>query len=251
MPLSIIAALAAGEARNAISARPASGSSDVVTMPAENTVIRNRKHFADLLEADLGVTARHHTGDRLGRDFPGPVLDRVGDTEPLKHFGRDVDAAGAVGISDRFRREQRAPDRVGGADVRLRRARSHRDADRRFHEIDAAVGDHLALLDKVAERMAHHDQYIGGFAALQSGRDRIDGGPHRWPIRRQHLVAGQAFEFRNQRVEGCGKATRDHHPDLGGTCRASQQQRASHDEHKHTKVCGFQSHDRCSSGGDS
>src|ERR1700735_77560 len=29
---------------------------------------RHWQHFADLLEADLGVTARHHTGHRLGWD---------------------------------------------------------------------------------------------------------------------------------------------------------------------------------------
>ena len=135
-PLLMIAALAAGEARNLISALPASGSFDTLAIPAENTVIfcksagsgptistaRHRQHFADLLEADLGVAARDDLADRRRRNFPGLVLHLVGDAELLEHLGRDIDAAGAVGIGDRLRRQQRALDRVGGTDVGLRRA---------------------------------------------------------------------------------------------------------------------------------
>jgi len=58
---------------------------------------------------------------------PQPSLDfgfyylALGNSELLKHLGRDLDAAGAVGIGDRFRREQRALDRFRRGDVRLRR----------------------------------------------------------------------------------------------------------------------------------
>ena len=99
----------------------------------------------------------------------------------------------------------------------------------------------LPLLGEIVERIAHHDQDIGGFAALQPHRDRIDGGAHRRSVGGDHLVAGQALELRHQRIIGRRQSARDHHPDLGGSCRAGQEQSGCEAERKRAQVSG----DRC------
>ena len=109
---------------------------DLVTQTPEviDELIRKGKVAAGakvvFARAGIGVAARHDFADRGGRNFPGLVLHGIGNTEFLEHFGRDIDAAGRVGIGDRFRGQQRALHPVGRTDVRLRRPRFHRDADR-------------------------------------------------------------------------------------------------------------------------
>ena len=109
-----------------------------------------------------------NSGDGFGRNLPCLAFHILSDTEALKHFGRDVDDAGAVGKGDRFRRGQHAPDRVDGTDVRLRCACAHRDSDARCDEIDLApVGD-LAGLREVIKRRAAHDHEIIRFVRLHA-----------------------------------------------------------------------------------
>src|SRR5204862_6257357 len=110
----------------------------------------DRYQLADLLEADFGVAMRDNLADRRGRDLPGLALHFLGEAESRKQLGADIDAAGAVGIGDRLRRLEGARERIDGADVRPQCAGLDRDADRRAHQVDPAVGDRLALLDQIA-----------------------------------------------------------------------------------------------------
>ena len=137
MPLLTISARAAGEARNLISALPASGSFETagdaggkhrdllqfVRQRTDDVDAFHRLQFADLLEADLGLAARDDLADRRGRESsaPCPSSSRL-DAELVEHLGRDIDAAGAVGIGDGLRGQQRALERIGRGDIRLRRA---------------------------------------------------------------------------------------------------------------------------------
>ena len=96
----------------------------------------------------------------------------------------------------------------------------------------------LALLDEIAERIAHHDQHIGGLAAFQPDRDCIGRGAHRGPKGGQYLVAGGTLEFRHQRLVGGGHSARDHHPDLGGAGGAGKQQGGGEAERECAEICG-------------
>ena len=184
--------------------------------------------------------------DRRSRNLARLVLHDIGNAELSKHLGRDVDAAGAVGIGDRLRREQRALDRFHRADVRLRRARLHGDADRRSRQVDLAAGNDLALAGEIGEGVAHHDQDIGRLAALQPDRDGVGRGPHRGPIFRQHLVAGGLLELRHEHLVGRRQAARDHHPDFGSLGRAGQPQDAQKAQSKISECCCNRFHRRSS-----
>src|SRR6185369_14447930 len=98
--------------------------------------------------------------DRRGWNLPRLVLHFVGNAEFAEHLGRDIDAAGAVRIGDGLHRQQGALERLRRGNVWLRRARFYGDRDRRFDEINFAVGDRLAVLDEVVKRIADHDQDV-------------------------------------------------------------------------------------------
>ena len=154
---------------------------------------RYREQLADLLETDLGLAARDHLTDRIaGRRDPALGFDRIGNSEALEH-SLEIDAARAGRICDRFGRQQRMLECVGRADVGLRRARAHGDADAGAHEIDTAAGDELALLDEVVDAGARHDHQVGDLAALHPAHDAGGAGPGR-----RHLVLGCALELRDQ-----------------------------------------------------
>jgi len=65
-----------------------------------------------------------------------------------------------------------------------------------FDQLDAAVGDDLALLGEIVERIADHDQDVGGLAALEPDGNRVRGGAHRRTRGGQHLVAGLSVRIR-------------------------------------------------------
>ena len=111
-----------------------------------------RQQLVDLLHADLGLPFRHqgaHAHAELGLNELR--LDLIGDAETTQH-ALEMNAARAAAVADGFGGEQRALERLGGADIGLRRARAHRHADAGTDEIDAAAGNHLAVLDQLVER---------------------------------------------------------------------------------------------------
>ncbi len=82
----------------------------------------------------------------------------------------------------------------------------------------------LALLGEIVERIADHDQHVGGLAARQPHRNRVGAScPSTdrsavstvWPVAR--------LEFRHQRLVGRRQSARDHHPDFGGAGCAGEQ----------------------------
>jgi hypothetical protein len=71
--------------------------------------------------------------------------------------------------------------RFGRADVGLVRALAHGDADAGAGEIDAAAGNHLALLDQTIDRLRGQDGEVAagaGFEFLQQAVRRTPGDHH-------------------------------------------------------------------------
>src|SRR5258707_6109186 len=73
--------------------------------------------------------------------------------------------------------------------------RSDGDADRRFDEVDATVGDDLALLDEIAERIADHDQHIDRLATLQRSEEHTSELQSR-----QYLVCRLLLEKKKTKI---------------------------------------------------
>src|SRR5262245_2057186 len=124
---------------------------DVRRQRSDEVDAGDRQQLAHLLEADLGVAARDDLADRDAgcADFD-LVLDLIGDAHALEQCGH-IDAARPGGIGDRFCRQHRLLDLVAGADVGLRHAGAHRDADPRLGEVDTAARDEFALLDELVD----------------------------------------------------------------------------------------------------
>jgi hypothetical protein len=99
-----------------------------------------------------------------------------------------------------------------------------------------------ALLDQVAQRVADQNQDVGGLAALQAHRDRIDRRAHRGAVSRDHLVARRLLELRHQRIIGRGKPARDHHMHLGCVGRARQPKDCGNAKRQVTKMDGWETH---------
>ena len=122
---------------------------------ADDVDARNRRELAKLLHAELRFARRDHQADR-------PFLDHDAffqrDVEALQQLG-EIDAARAdLGVRDRARGGQRALQGVDRADVRLRRAGAHRDADARAAE--GANLRHLAAVSQFFQRLGGQDQQI-------------------------------------------------------------------------------------------
>ena len=100
------------------------------------------KQLADLLEADFGVSTRDHGADSLALDSLALARDLAGNPEARKQLSGEIGAAYAGGIRDGFSLQQRAFERLHGADVRLGRSYPHGHADAGSHEVDTAAGIH-------------------------------------------------------------------------------------------------------------
>ena len=129
--------------------------------------------LAQLLEADLGVTARDHLANRRRGDHLALRPHGVGDAELREHLVLDVDAASAVRVRDRSRVQQRLPEAINRADVGLRRSGANGHRDRRTREVDTAIRGDRPGLDQPVERVADHDDDVGLLAARQAIRDRL------------------------------------------------------------------------------
>src|SRR5215467_172402 len=144
MPAALMAAAAAGEVRNLNKALAASASGAV-------------------LDAELGFAARHEFGARLSRGVGVQYrfgFDLFGDTQAIEYV-LELDttrtADRRVRIDDRFGREQRAPERFDGADVRLWRPHANCHANTYAGEDHAVTRCDLALFNEVVDRGAGHD----------------------------------------------------------------------------------------------
>ena len=154
-----------------MSALPASASLAEAEMPAEKMVIcctaparphrrMHRQQLAQLLEAEFGIALGDDLADRHGRNHAALGLHFGVDAELLEHLRLDVDAAGAVGIGDRFGLQQNLAEALHRFYIGLRCTRTYGHGDRRANEIDPAISHHLAVVDEVAQRIADHVQHI-------------------------------------------------------------------------------------------
>src|SRR5262245_9831873 len=151
------------------------------------------RELAHLLEADLGLAAGDDAADEHARGRLLELwLDLVGDTQTLEQADH-VDAARAGGITDRLRCQQRFLQRLGGADVRLRRAGFHAYPHAGFGQIDAAAGSDLAALDVLVDRGGGHDQEV---IALACGQSLV--GVERPREDSRDLVPGRLLELRHE-----------------------------------------------------
>src|SRR5882672_10085753 len=96
--------------------------------------------LADLLEPDLRLPAGDDGGDWFAGGWAPhlPALARqlLRHAESGEQHRGKIDAARAVGVSDRFGLEQRAPERVDSADVWLATPCTHDHADLRASQVD-------------------------------------------------------------------------------------------------------------------
>jgi hypothetical protein len=184
--------------------------------------------LADLLEADLRLAPRDDRGHRLagGRPAHLPTLARnlACDAELREQRGRQIGAAAAVGVRDRVRRKQRAPECLDAADVRLRGPGAHHHADQRAGEIDLADGAHQAPPAELVGGPSIEDHDICALAARETRGNRLRRVTHRWAARREQAVAARALESRAQLGIDAVKAGRDHHVHIGGRCCARNNQ---------------------------
>ncbi len=134
---------------------------------------RLRQEFADLLEADLCLSTRHHGADSLEVDSPALPQHLIGDSQALKQLGGEIAPADAGGIRDRFRLQKRACQGIHRADVRLGRARSHGHTDARTRKRNPAVGQNPAVLDQLIQRVVRHDHDVDGFTALEAAGNGV------------------------------------------------------------------------------
>src|SRR5206468_6403171 len=100
-----------------------------------------RQYLADLVDGDLDLPVGHLLGDVAARLQARLWLDLFGNAELLQQ-PRDFDAAGAAGgridIGDGLGRKQRALEGVDRAQIRLRRALLHGNANPDFSDCAAA-----------------------------------------------------------------------------------------------------------------
>ena len=159
------------------------------------------KKLAHLLEADLGLSPRHHAADGLALDLPDAFPQRLGDTEPLQQ-GLDVDAAGTRRMGKRLRSHQRARERIGRAEVGPRRTRPHRNADAGSRKVDAAAGHDPARTDQLVEPFSRHDDEVHGVAPFETIGDGRRRPRHRAAPSGAEIVPAGALEPRRQHLEG-------------------------------------------------
>src|SRR6266436_6933601 len=162
--------------------------------------------FADLMNAELGLTAGDVLRDRAARNQFCLRLHLGGDAELVEQTD-DVDAARAAGgridIGNRFGGEQRLFERRDRADVRLRRAVLDHDPDADPRKVYSAAGNELALAREVVDRRRRQHREVERLAALDAFVQRADG-----VVLNHYLVAGRSLEVGQQRqqhlLEGAG-----------------------------------------------
>ena len=136
------------------------------------------EQFAHLLETDLCLAPGHDIADALGDDHVALRLQLRLDPELGIHLLLNIDAAGAIGIGDGFCGFQRRLEGIERRNIGLRLTSLDRHRDLGFDEINPALRFYDALFNKIAQRIPHHDDEIGIFAACEAGWDRFIGRAH-------------------------------------------------------------------------
>src|SRR2546422_4208953 len=166
---------------------------DLARQRADQVDAGDREQLRHLLKADLELAARDQLADEYARRRLGELrLELPGNSQALEQ-ARQIDAARSAGIADRFRRAQRALERLDRADVGPGRARAHGHADTRFREVDAAAGHDPAELRQLVDERRRADERIGGLARLAA----LPNVHHSGPFGRD-LAAARFFELRHQ-----------------------------------------------------
>ena len=194
-PAFVITGAASGELRKRISALAASGCwALAVKAPAKKVICwtsfgsgptkvmpRDVKFkLADLLESDLGLATCHHRGHRLAGWRPSYLSalarDLIGDAEFWESRRRQIGAAAAVRIGDRFCREQRISecvDRCRYPASRLPACTTMPINERA--SLDLAVGAHQSSLCELVGGAVIQDHDIRALAACQPRRGSLPG----------------------------------------------------------------------------
>ena len=163
----------------------------------------------------------------------------IGDAEVLKQLRRNINAAGAVGISDGLRIEQSLLEGFERTDIRLGRAGLHGHAGFGTHQIDAAIGQNFAVLDQIVERGAGENHDIHRLAAIDAHRNGIGRTAHRSAVRRDDLVVRLVLELRDELAISSGESAGGHHLDLLSERGAARNEEA---QQRDGKISAAESH---------
>ena len=158
-------------------------------------------------DAELDLTPGHQLGHDVGLGASHFALDVFADAEAIDQ-SRDMEAAPHIlEIGDRPRGQERALERVDGADVRSGRARAYRDADARARDVGPSSGQDPAVFDQPVQGTGPGDhvfvrlarvgapderggQIAGHELACGPSHARIEGrspqARSRWPVPSRH-----------------------------------------------------------------
>jgi hypothetical protein len=126
--------------------------------PADEVDAAHLAQLRDLLEAELELAARDQLADQHPRGrLPCLRLQLLRDAQALEQLGK-VYPARPARVHDRFRRAQRALQRLDAADVGLARAGAHCRGDLGFREIDAGARSRGCRRDQVLDQAGGADR---------------------------------------------------------------------------------------------
>ena len=200
----------------------------VIRQFADEGYAGHRQQFAHLLKTDRIPSLGHFRGHRNALHHLRFTLHGVINAQGVEQRRADIASAGAVGVRDRWRRQQRRPQLVCAVDSRQRRPRLHHHADRRVGQLPARIRLRTARFLEAGQRVPDHDHHVRVFAARQTVRDRLRRFSHRRARDHHEVVAGLFFPRRGQLFQRRFEAAGDHHGDLSGQRAAAgdgQQQR--------------------------
>ena len=201
---------------------------------------RNGQQLADLLKTDLDLAAGDERSDRSLAHLQ-LRFDLFGDAEARKQFGRQIHAAGARGVPDRFRAQQCLSKRVDRADVGPGRAGADRHPNLRAHEVDAAGRDHLSSCNQIVKRRSREDHHIRWVMPGEATGNRVCAAAHRCAKCERHRVSGGTLEHRRQLRARLGERARRHHAHVLGGGRPGDRQ-AGDDEGGDSSRATFNGH---------
>src|SRR5690348_16810873 len=128
-----------------------------------------------------------------------------------------MQSADAPAAGYRLRSKERSLERLGCANVGLRRALAHGNADAGAGEVNPAAGDERALLEQLIGEIGRPDDEIAGDTRTYL-RNKLRPGDEG----DADLVAARAFEYRDDLVQRLFERGRAVDHDFSGACLTAQ-----------------------------